>query len=156
LLRNYYVGKEFLSDVLLNSIPEINSIVKKTERVFCDLPLPYLWVELAINQFGTPYHSQFKNHLRFSYTAQRNKMFVDSFTFDKCRSLYDWLPMIELFGTDLSNLERQILARICIDAIGGKQSGTILPNLYFGSNLIGRGEHNWAEFVDSLPERTFK
>lgn len=153
LVRNYYLGMDFASDKMKDSLPKIHALVKKIEHVFCDYPIPFLWLELAINQLGSPYHSQLNKHMRFSYKAKEKEMFVDSFIFDKCRSLYDWLPMIDLYGDELSKMEKQILVRICLDAIGGKQSGHILPSLYYGSNLIGQGEKDWAQFVYSLPRR---
>lgn len=153
LARYYYLGLKFGSNKMAGELPKINKSVSKTEGVFCDSPLPYLWVELAINQLGAPYHSKTDKHKRFSYKAKEKEMFVDSFVFDKCRSLYDWLPMIDLYGQEFSQLEKQMIVRICLDAIGGKQMGNILPSLYFGSNLIGQGERDWAKFVFGLPKR---
>ena len=74
-------------------------------------------------------------------------MCLDIFTFDQCRALYDWLPMIEYYGDDLSILERQMISRICIDAIG-KHSLHILERQYYGSAIVGINEHCWSKNHD--------
>jgi hypothetical protein len=80
-------------------------------------------------------------------------MCTDIFTFDKCRAFYDWLPMIEFYGEDLMQMERQILARICVDAIS-KHSLHILEQQYYGSALIGANERPWSRNFE-LPIRYF-
>lgn len=140
---------EILSDEMKKSIPEImanipDSIRNESRGLFCDVPMIHLWQELAINQLGYPYHHNTKAHKRFSYTAKERKMCVDIFTFDQCRSLYDWLPMIEYYGEDLKILERQILTRICIDAIA-KHSLHILENQYFGAHIVCINDRSWSK-----------
>src|SRR5690606_8428166 len=88
-------------------------------------------------------HSNVKNHNRFSYKAKEREMCLDIFTFDKCRALYDWLPMIEYYGEDLSKIERQMITRICLDAIG-KHRLLILDSLYFGSSLVCINDKSWS------------
>ncbi|MCD0476756.1 hypothetical protein LPB87_20375 [Flavobacterium sp. EDS] len=140
--------QELLSESLKKSIPEIMASVPDSKysehSVFCDVPMIHLWLELAINQLGYPYHHNTKNHKRYSYKAKEREMCLDIFTFDQCRSLYDWLPMIEYYGDDLKNTERQMMSRICMDAIG-KHSLHILQRQYYGSALIGIGEKEWSE-----------
>jgi len=140
---------KILSDSLKKSIQEImknipDAIDGSQKGLFCDIPMIHLWQELAINQLGYPYHHNTKCHKRFSYKAKERKMCVDIFTFDQCRSLYDWLPMIEYYGLDLKIIERQILTRICIDAIA-KHSLHILQKQYYGAHLIGIYERTWSE-----------
>lgn len=153
LMLHLQLKDNFISSRFGNAIQAIQKIVDETKWAFCDLPFPFLWIELAINQFGFPHHLQVKKHQRFQYRAQRNTMFVDSFVFDKCRSLYDWLPMVDLYEKDLLVWERQMLARIGMDAIGGKMNDRIHRELYSGSNLIGLGERPWVDFVDGFPSR---
>lgn len=138
-----------LSNSLKQSIPEImknipDAINNNNRGLFCDVPMIHLWQELAINQLGYPYHHNTKSHKRFSYKAKERKMCVDIFTFDQCRSLYDWLPMIEYYGQDLKIIERQILTRICIDAIV-KHSFHILQNQYFGAHVVCINDRTWSK-----------
>lgn len=136
---------EILSIILQKALPEIdNQLVGKREGLFCDIPMIHLWLELIVNQYGTPYHFNMKNHKRYKYKAKQRDMYLDLFTFDKCGALYDWLPMIEYYGEDLSVLERQIVSRMCVDAIG-KHAIFNLPRQYFGAALIGRNERDWSK-----------
>ena len=137
-------GIEYLSDTFKDEISNIhNNLVGAEEGLFCDVPMIHLWLELAIYQLGYPYHQNTKNHKRYSYIAKTNKMCLDIFTFDQCRALYDWLPMVEYYGSDLKILERQIMTRICMDSIK-KHNLHILGKLYFGAALIGLYEREWA------------
>ena len=139
---------DILSESLKKSIPEIMESVPDSKfsrfSIFCDIPMIHLWLELAVNQLGYPYHHNTKNHKRYSYKAKEREMCLDIFTFDQCRSLYDWLPMIEYYGDDLKNLERQMMTRICIDAIG-KHSLHILDRQYFGAALVCINDEDWSE-----------
>lgn len=133
-----------LSESLRASIPEITRNIPDIQGgLFCDVPMIHLWLELAVNQLGYPNHSNVQNHERFSYKAKEREMCVDIFTFDRCRALYDWLPMIEYYGEDLSKIERQMITRICMDAIG-KHRLHILDSLYFGSSLVCINDKTWS------------
>jgi hypothetical protein len=68
---------------------------------------------------------------------------MDIFTVDKCRALYDWLPMIEYYPNNLHNKERQIITRMCIDAIK-KHLHYFIPRQFYGSALIGINEEEWS------------
>lgn len=137
-------GIEYLSDAFKTEISKIHSnLIGAKEGLFCDIPMIHLWLELAIYQLGYPYHQNTKNHRRYSYVAKTNKMCLDIFTFDQCRALYDWLPMVEYYGSDLKVLERQIMTRICMDSIK-KHNLHILGKLYFGAALIGLYEREWS------------
>lgn len=141
----YEKFEEILSKDLQDALPKINDNLpdKIHLGLFCDVPMPHLWLEQAINQLGYAYHINTSNHKRFNYTANTRQMCLDIFTFDQCRALYDWLPMIEYYGDDLSIIERQIISRMCMDAIN-KQTIHILENQYFGSALIGINERPWS------------
>lgn len=104
LLRSVFEGYwPVLSKPLIEAVPQINRVLPdKKSRLFCDTPLPNLWVEVALNQLGFPYHPNVELHKRFSYQAKTREMFVDVFVFDRCRAFYDWLPMIEFYSQDLS------------------------------------------------------
>lgn len=148
-LDSYYENySSLLSDALKLALPIINSnLLDKRGGLFCDIPMINIWLEQAINQLGYPYHINAANHKRYSYTSKTRKMCLDIFTFDQCRALYDWLPMIEYYGDDLSILERQMISRICIDAIG-KHSIHILERQYYGSAIVGINEHSWSQNHD--------
>jgi hypothetical protein len=139
--------KKLLSSSLTSAIPEIMANVPDSKigrhSVFCDIPMAHLWLEMAMNQLGYPYHQNTKKHKRFSYTAKERKMCLDIFTFDQCRSFYDWLPMIEYYGDDLKNVERQMLTRMFVDAIG-KHGIHILDRQYYGSALVAINDRKWS------------
>ena len=144
--------KSFLSPELMKAIPEIDAEIRlKRGSLFCDIPMIHLWLEMIVNRLGYAYHSNIQNHHRFEYQAKTRKMCTDIFTFDKCRAFYDWLPMIEFYGEDLKQIDRQMLARICVDAIS-KHSLHILEQQYYGSALIGANEQDWSKNFE-LPDR---
>ncbi|MDH4867442.1 hypothetical protein SBO82_10740 [Alcaligenes nematophilus] len=145
LLRNAkYSYKETLSEDLSKSIGEIiSSLPDKNGGIFCDVPLPHLWVELALNHLGNAHHSNINSHWRARYKAKKREMFLDLFVFDNCRALYDWLPMLNLYGKDMATIERQIIVRACMDAIT-KQNHYSSFFSYFGANLIGEGTKRWS------------
>lgn len=124
-----------LSGNIKNEIKRVNAAIPDSKGgLFCDIPMAHLWLELGLNQLGAPYHANINNHRRWTYKAKVRRMHVDAFTFDRCRSLYDSMPMVDMYGDVLQNLLPQIMARCCIDAIG-KETRWPLPNLYYGSNL---------------------
>lgn len=133
----YHNFQDILSDVMKLALPQIdNNLVGGRNGLFCDVPMIHLWLEQIVNQYGYSFHINMKNHKRYSYTAKTRKMCLDIFTLDSCRALYDWLPMIEYYAEDLSTFERQLISRMCMDAIG-KHTIFILDKLYFGSAMVG-------------------
>ena len=80
-----------------------------------------------------------------------SKMCVDVFTFDKCRMLYDTLPLVEYLGSEVRDVTRQMLIRMAVDAID-KHSVHMLDELYYGSALIGINEAQWSR-NKLLPKR---
>jgi len=144
---SYNDNKEFLSNSVNSVLPEFeNNFIgyqKGRFNAFCDVPTPSLLLELAIYQLGHPYHINMNNHKRWSYTDKTRTMYMDIFTVDKCRALYDWLPMIEYYPNNLHNKERQIITRMCIDAIK-KHLHYFIPRQFYGSALIGINEEEWS------------
>ncbi|HVZ44603.1 MAG TPA: hypothetical protein VHA82_12405 [Ramlibacter sp.] len=131
-----------------NEIRRVNAAIPDARHaLFCDLPMPHLWLELALNQLGAPYHANVENQRRWTYTAKVRRMHLDAFTFDRCRSLYDFLPMVDMYGDVLKNQLPQMIARCCIDAIG-KQGRWPLSNLYYGSNVACIGDCEGAQFAE--------
>ena len=148
--------EKVLSESMRQAVMKAYEKMKEYEnkRLFCDVIFKDILSEIALNQLGFPYHSQMFNHKRFSYKAKTMKMFVDIFTFDRCRAFYDWIPFIEFYGESLQSIERQMILRCCVDAIGGKQlCFTPIPVYSSGVNVIGMFEAEWAKFVNSFPER---
>lgn len=113
--------------------------------------MAHLWLELLLFHYGHPYHTNIGNHKRYSYTAKKRKMCLDIFTLDKCRTLYDWIPMLEYFIYDMQDNNRQMITRMCIDAIG-KQLLHIVDEIFEGSALVGINEFEWS-INKELPNR---
>lgn len=142
--------KVLLSNEVINVIENINDWFHGKFR-FCDHPMEHLWLELLMNQYGHPYHTNIGNHKRFGYTAKTRRMCIDIITLDKCRALYDWMPMLEYFIYDMKDNNRQMIIRMCIDAIE-KQLLHIVEESYFGSALVGINEYDWSK-NKVLPQR---
>ena len=142
--------KELLTD-------EVKSVIDNLDNwflgkgCFCDVPMEHLWLELILNQFGHPYHTNVDNHKRYSYRAKTRRMCVDIFTLDKCRALYDWIPMLEYFIHDMQDVNRHMITRMCIDNIG-KHLLHIVDESYFGAALVGINELDWSK-NKVLPKR---
>jgi hypothetical protein len=137
-----------LATNIKEEIRRVNAAIPDARyALFCDLPMAHLWLELALNQLGAPYHANVQNHRRWTYKAKVRRMHLDAFTFDRCRSLYDFLPMVDMYGDVLKNQLPQMIVRCCIDAIG-KQSRWPLSNLYYGSNVACIGDVEGAEFAE--------
>lgn len=134
--------KAVLNDDVKLVIDEINNWFHG-KYMFCDTPMEHLWLELLLFQFGHPYHTNIGNHKRYSYTAKQRKMCIDIVTLDKCRALYDWMPMLEYFIHDMKNHDRQMITRMCIDAIE-KQLLHIVDEVYYGAALVGINEFDWS------------
>jgi hypothetical protein len=60
------------------------------------------------------------------------------------------MPMIELYGKDLSSIERQMVSRICMDAIC-KARGDMVSQLYSGANVICFYTEDWATHAEVAP-----
>lgn len=85
--------------------------------IFCDIPMWHLWYSLIIGKYGHPYHINYRNHKRLEYKAKERRMCLDIFTFDKCRSLYDWLPSFEFMPDMFADLNTQLIIRSYMDMI---------------------------------------
>lgn len=143
----------YLSDPIISAVKVIEDLIKPGNGnvMFCDLPMIHLWLEMIVNSLGYPYHTNLKNHERHRYTAKDRQMCVDVFTFDQCRGFYDWLPMIEYQADYVKDYDRQLISRMCVDAIA-KNSLGVIQQQYFGSAIAGEGDQPWAHFVD-FPKR---
>ena len=144
IVAKYEDNEDVLSPILKEQLDEVNGkLIGGKMGLFCDVPMVHLWLELMLYQFGHSYHQNTEQHRRYSYKAKERRMCIDAFTFDKCRMLYDTLPLIEYLGPETGDVTRQMIVRMAIDAIG-KHSLWIMDDLYFGSALIGVNEEKWA------------
>lgn len=143
--------KEILTDEVRQLIDNLDQWFYGKNR-FCDLSMKHLWLELLLFQYGHPYHTNVGNHKRYSYRAKERRMCLDIMTLDKCRALYDWMPMLEYFIHDMMNHDRQMITRMCMDAIE-KQLLHIVDEVYLGAALVGINEHEWSK-NKVLPNRT--
>ena len=157
LVNNWSNIKNEINDDFYDSILQLyNSIdLYERKRYFCDILFPKEIYNFVFCQLGDVYHCNFDNHKRFKYIAKTNTMMVDIFTFDKCKCFYNWMPLFDLFGPVLENIDKQILFRACLDAIGKKIDRTMIPLYSSGVNSIGFCETSWAISTNRLPERYF-
>jgi hypothetical protein len=79
-------------------------------------------------------------------------MMFDVFVFDRCRSLYDWLPLLDSYGDTFGVLEKQIIIRSCIDSIT-KQTRETIPYSYYGASLVCINEESGAFPIPEMPPR---
>lgn len=159
-LRSEFISNDndIFSPTLKHSIINTYRAIEWIEdrRLFCDILFPNILAEIALFQLGLPYHPQMNNHKRFKYTAKTREMNTDIITFDRCRSFYDWIPLMEFYDATISALERQIILRSCLDIIGGKQAAlTPIPIYDSGVSIVGIGEAEKLnlEYVCGFPER---
>jgi hypothetical protein len=118
--------------------------------LFCDIPFFSLWVQVALNQIGFPYHPVLGKHWRGSYVAKATKMYLDVHVFDQCRPMYDALPALELYEDYFRVIEQQLLCRIGLNAIN-LQSHWLVPDLYWATALAGHYEEEWSQPEELKP-----
>lgn len=152
LVAKYENNEDVLSDAINEQLGSVDyNLVGARCGLFCDVPMVHLWLEMMLYQFGHSYHQNTENHRRYSYTAKTRRMCLDVFTFDKCRMLYDTLPLVEYLGSDVYDVTRQMIERMAMDTID-KHSLRIIDELYYGSALIGIGDEPWSNYK-VLPKR---
>ena len=152
IVAKYEDNEDVLSPELKVQLDEVDrNLIGGRMGLFCDVPMIHLWLELMLHQFGHSYHQNTAQHKRYCYQAKERKMCIDAFTFDKCRMLYDTLPLVEYLGSETGNPTSQMIVRMAMDAID-KHSLRILDDLYFGSALIGIGDEKWS-YNKMLPNR---
>lgn len=155
LINNWESIKGLLDENFVGSVQSLYDSIDFYEykRYFCDMLFPEEILNFIFCQLGDVYHCNLNNHKRFKYTAKTNTMMVDIFTFDKCKSFYNWMPLFDLYGPVLKSLDKQILFRACLDSIGKKIERTMVPLYSTGVNAVGVFETPWAIPVNKLPER---
>jgi hypothetical protein len=153
VLRSVMEGYwKVLSQELLEALRSVYAALPDRDGgLFCDVPMLHLWAEAALYQLGFPYHLNVHQHWRGTYKTKVHRMYLDSFVLDQCRAFYDWMPMIELYGQDLKSIERQLISRICMDAIC-KARDNVVPQLYSGANVICFHTEKWAREAE-MPHR---
>lgn len=88
----------------------------------CDLPLPNLLINSQLGIYGHPHYRSGRTSSRISYTAQKNRMFLDLFVLDRCRSYFDWFPTVTQVPTRFKSIPFQIVARCLMDRIRARDS----------------------------------
>lgn len=145
IMAKYEQAEDILAPPLKEQLEDVaKNLIGGKGGLFCDVPMIHLWLELMLHQFGHSYHQNTAQHRRYCYTAKTRKMCIDAFTFDKCRMLYDILPLVEYLGCETGDATRQMIVRMAMDAIG-KHSMWFFDDLYYGSALIGINEAEWAK-----------
>lgn len=109
-------SKEILDIIIQIEKHTIESQLNR-RGLFCDIPMKHLWYSLLIGKYGYPYHINYNNHKRYDYTAKERKMCLDIFTFDRCRSLYDYIPSFEFIPDFFKDPHRQLIIRCYMDKI---------------------------------------
>lgn len=152
IVAKYENNEDVLSEALKEQLDLVDgNLIGGRIGLFCDVPMVHLWLELMLHQFGHTYHQNTAQHKRYCYKAKERKMCIDAFTFDKCRMLYDTLPLVEYLGSETADATSQMIVRMAVDAID-KHSLHILDDLYYGSALIGIGDEKWS-YNKMLPNR---
>jgi len=115
------------------------------ERLFCDVPLPNLLMDLLIGVYGYPYHVNLQKLKRLEYTAKATPMYTDVFVLDQCRYMYDLVPTLAMFQDGLPDA-LQLQLRICMNLVG-LHTHEACRDLYRGSALAAMSEgfnaHSW-------------
>lgn len=139
------------SDEILNVVLQIekNTIEKQlgVHGLFCDIPMKHLWYSLLIGKYGYPYHINYNNHKRYDYIAKERRMCLDIFTFDRCRSLYDYIPSFEFISEFFKDPHRQLIIRCYMDKIY-KTQFFYNDSFYSWGNLLSADETNHSFFTE--------
>ena len=115
------LNNEITTEIFKKNINYTYGLINKLDYLFCDYTFINILIQFSLYQVGYPMHINYLQHERFSYKAKETPMYVDIFTFDACRAIYDWLPLFELFENNIQINEKHIIFRCCIDLISGKQ-----------------------------------
>ncbi|MGL9728964.1 hypothetical protein [Enterococcus sp. DIV0756] len=154
----YELNCTFVAEPFKNAIESSYKIMNifEEKRFFCDIVFLRTLVEFTIFQLGYPYHVNYTNHERFSYRSKVNEMNVDIFTFDSCRSIYDWYPLFELYENNINLVEKQIILRMCLDLISGKQATNApIGNYKDACNMIAVNEPFKMKFFSGFTPREY-
>lgn len=156
LVRNYFegVGGGWGQHNLQACSDELRTVLERFrwfdspgapwDRMFCDVPLPNLVMDLLVGVYGYPYHVNLKKLKRIEYTAKVTPMYTDAFVLDQCRYMYDLVPTLAMFGDSLPP-ERQLQLRICMNLIR-RHAHESCRDLFRGSALAGMEVKGFAPF----------
>lgn len=126
----------------LKKLHTLWDIQAKTRYFFCDDFLFHQGLELLVRQLMVPYHFNLEKTKRWTYKAKETQMFCDLILYDECRYLYDWIPTLDMFTENLSDLDMEISLRFILDAIS-KHNRYFSMDVYFGTSVIGTSTHNF-------------
>jgi hypothetical protein len=103
--------------------PELREVLATTDffdrdmRLTTDIPMKNLLVDLLYGAYGYPHVANTNASAAIRYKAKDTWMYANSFVFDQCRYLYDFLPTMELIPNFFENPHKQIILRGCMDCI---------------------------------------
>jgi hypothetical protein len=109
---------------------------------FCDLFLFHQALELLFRQVANPYHVNVEKTARWRYQAKDTPMFMDLLVLDECRYLYDWMPTADMFSKGIFDIERQLIFRFVLDAVG-KHRRWYNPEYFSGTAVIDQHMHGF-------------
>ena len=101
-------------------------------RLTCDIPMKNLIIEFLFGIYGFPYIANTNKTYSYKYKAKKTLMYSNVFIFDQCRSLYDFIPSIEIFTEFFKSIPNQMIIRSGIDCIRRN-------HLYLNSNIFKWG-----------------
>lgn len=150
LLKYISSNEEILNKETFGYLDNVQkNLIDPKGGLFCDIPILHLWVHLIVNQLGSPYHVNFKNHFRFKYVGKKREMYVDVFTLDKCRYFYNWLPSISSMPENMLDVAKQLLIRINIDIIRKTTQHYLIDESYQYGNLLCYNDKG-VTFLDEI------
>jgi hypothetical protein len=117
--------------------------IDSDRQYFCDIPMPNLIFSMLAGVYSRPHFVNPEGSVRFTYRAKATKMFGDVFLLDRCRSLFDYVPSVDLLPAFFESAPRQLVLRACIDQVGWHDFSSDATPFIF-SALGGVGEHRAA------------
>lgn len=124
LIKRYeesYSGFNTYADKVCS--PQFKEIIEnidyfdREKRLTCDIPMKNLIIEFLFGIYGFPYLANTNKAFSYKYKAKETWMYSNVFIFDQCRSLYDFIPSIEVFSIFFKSIPNQMLIRSGIDCI---------------------------------------
>jgi hypothetical protein len=134
---------ELGSDDLINALRQ--SWFDRSRPYTCDIPMPNLLINSLLGIYGYPHFRSATASYRYSYVAKTNRMYLDVFAFDRCRSFFDWFPTIHQVPQRFASKSFQIVARCLLDRISACDANSD-SNPFRGATVAGYYDLNEAPF----------
>ena len=115
-------------------------------RLTCDVPMKNLIIEFLFGIYGFPYIANTNKTFSYKYKAKDTLMYSN--VFDQCRSLYEYVPSIEVFTEFFKSIPNQMIIRSGIDCIG-RNHRFLNSNIFKYSLIEGIDKKfGWFKLVD--------